>query len=133
MASINNRINNSRESNLVKGIVGGSVLCAMLFLQGCNASMKNRVLGRAWTNVSGHEVVIAPCYWPNTKSVENAGDASTETMRKFTCGNTEVAIKNEELFVNGKAHGTLHKGDAIAVENGRLRINLKEVEEVASK
>ncbi len=126
-------INNSMKSDLVKGIVCWSLLCAMLFFQGCNASMKNRVLGRAWTYVGGHEVVIAPCYWPYTKPDENARDASPETTRKFTCGNTEVVIKNEELFVNGKAHGTLHKGDAIAVENGRLRINLKEVEEVASK
>ncbi len=122
-------INNSTKSILVKRIVGCSLLCALLLFQGCNASMKNRVLGRAWTYMGSHEVVISPCYWPNRKSVESAQEAT----HQFTCFKTNIEIKNEELFVDGKSHGTLHKGDAVAIVSGKLLINSKEVEEVASK
>jgi hypothetical protein len=42
-------------------------------------------------------------------------------------------LTNNALFVDGKPHGMLHKGDAIAIENGKLLINSKEVVEIAGK
>jgi len=116
-------------SRWTKSVVFGLCLCALLFFQGCNASMKNRVLGRSWTFMGGHEVVISPCYWPYRKSVESAQEAT----HQFTCGKTNIEIKNEELFVDGKSRGMLHKGDAVAIVSGKLLINSKQVEEVASK
>ncbi len=130
-------INNSTKFNLVKGIVGCSLLCAMVFLQGCNASMKNRMLGRSWTYMNGHEVVIAPCYWPTTSVETTGGTGQQQATHQFTCGKTviEIAAKpqGDELFVDGKPHGMLHKGDAVAIENGKLLINSKEVVEIAGK
>jgi hypothetical protein len=104
---------------------------AMLVFQGCNASMKNRVLGRSWTYMGGHEVVIAPCYWPSRKSAGNITDATPNATYQFTCGQTEVVIKNEELFVNGKSYGVLHKGERVGVERGLIRINADEIAKVA--
>ncbi|MFN2452853.1 MAG: hypothetical protein ABR577_01390 [Pyrinomonadaceae bacterium] len=118
---------------LTKATLLGLCLCAVLFLQGCNASMKNSVLGRSWTYMGGHEVVIAPCYWPNTKTVESSDSRDLNATYQFSCGKTLVKIKNQELFVDDKSYGLLQKGDKVAVESGVLRINSDEVAKLARR
>ena len=42
---------------------------------------------------------------------------------EFTCGDTKVEIRDNNLTVNGKSYGTLNEGDLIAVDYGKVRVN----------
>lgn len=44
---------------------------------------------------------------------------------EFTCGETTVVIRENLLTVNGKSYGTLNEGDHVAVDHGKVRVNLE--------
>ena len=41
----------------------------------------------------------------------------------FRCGDTTISIRGNALTVNGKPYGTLNRGDWIAVDFGKVRVN----------
>lgn len=43
--------------------------------------------------------------------------------RTLTVGKTKVAIKNDEIFVNGTPFGSMTKGDTIVVEQGAVSVS----------
>lgn len=74
-----------------------------------------------------HKVSVRPrCV---SKQIHNDADTGGRTYN-LTCGDTKVTIRNEELTVNGKSYGRLNEGDAVHVENGKVLVNEKQVEEV---
>ncbi|MDT4952993.1 MAG: hypothetical protein QOJ02_1131 [Acidobacteriota bacterium] len=112
-----------------------SLLClALVFLsQGC--SYQEAISGKHENLVGSHQITIMkPCrlFTENTTRVENHPE---QTKYEYTCGDTSVSIslKDEELIVNEKSYGTINKGDSIIFDHGKVLINSKEVQEVASK
>lgn len=106
-------------------------LCAMLVFQGCGAF---RVLNKDKTNLGNHQVVITPCGWKLEDKFGGAvkDEQTGKTYYKFSCGETVVTIKDEELVVNGKAYGKLvNANDSVKVESGRVLVNGKEVQAIA--
>ncbi|MBA2732517.1 MAG: hypothetical protein H0U54_06460 [Acidobacteria bacterium] len=107
-------------------------LCSVLFLEGC--SYQEALSGKHEGTVESHQLTInKPCslFTENTIRIETSPG---QTKYQYTCGNTRVFIvlKNEELTVNEKSYGKLKDGDSIVFDHGKVLINSKEVQEVAS-
>ena len=108
-------------------------LCLVIFLQGC--SYREALRGKHEDMVDSHLVTInKPCtlFTENTTRIETLPE---QTKYQYACGETKVAIvlKDEELTVNEKSYGKLNKGDAIVFDHGKVLINSKEMQEIASK
>lgn len=106
-------------------------LCAMLVFQGCGAF---RVLNKDKTTLGNHQVVITPCGWKLEDKFGGAvkDEQTGKTYYKFSCGETVVTIKDEELVVNGKAYGKLvNATDSVKVDGSKVLINGKEVQAIA--
>jgi hypothetical protein len=107
-------------------------LCLMVVSQGCGAF---RVFNRDNTTLNAHPVTITPCGWKlEDKFAGTTKDELTgKPYFKHTCGETVVAIKDEELIVNGKSYGKLAKPtDAVKFDNGRVFVNGNEVQAIAT-
>jgi hypothetical protein len=108
------------------------VFCVALVSQGCGAF---RLLNRDKTVLGAHAVMITPCGWRLEDKF--AGPVKDEqagkTYYKYSCGETIVTIKDEELAVSGKSYGKLAKPtDSVKVDGGRGLVNDKEVQVVAN-
>jgi len=98
-----------------------SILCTLM-LSACGTPHADDALP-----LGTHKVSVRPrCV---SKQIHNDADTGGRTYN-LTCGDTKVTIKNEELTVNGKSYGRLNEGDAVHVENGKVLVNEKQVEEL---
>ncbi len=61
------------------------------------------------------------------------GQSSEVLSYELRCGEISVLIRRGELMVNGKLYGALVKGDQIAVDDGKVFINAKEVQSNAPR
>jgi hypothetical protein len=77
------------------------------------------------TDLETHHVTVRPyCQAASTHS-ETRTEANGDQVllySEYKCGDTTVLIRGEDLTVNGKSYGTLQKGGAIAVNNGKVAI-----------
>jgi ankyrin repeat protein len=73
------------------------------------------------SRLGSHLVKVSPACWTNESSSSEGG------KHRFSCGDTTVVIDGEKLVVNGQSYGTLKQGDTVDVEQGKVRINAKEV------
>jgi hypothetical protein len=106
-------------------------LCVLLVSQGCGAF---RLLNKDKSVLGAHQVTITPCGWKlEDKFAGSVKDEATgKTYHKYTCGETVLTIKDEELVVNGKSYGKLANAtDSVKVDGGRVLVNDKEVQAVA--
>jgi hypothetical protein len=106
-------------------------LGVMLVFQGCGAF---RVLNRDKSVLGAHPVMITPCGWKlEDKFAGSVKDEQTgKVYHKYTCGETILTIKDEELVVNGKSYGKLATAtDSVKVDGGKVFVNEKEVQSVA--
>jgi len=116
-----------------KSILILPALVLLLLAQGC--SYQEALRGRHENDVGSHHVVvIKPCglFSENTTKIENVPG---HTMYEYTCGETRVAmmLKDGELTVNDKNYGAINEGDSITFDHGKVLINSRETQEVASK
>lgn len=104
----------------------------LMLLQGCGGF---RVFNRDKSILGTHSVMITPCGWKLEDKFSGAvkdGQTGKEYF-KYSCGETLVTIKDEELSVNGKSYGKLAAAsDSIKVNGGQVFINGKEAHAVAS-
>lgn len=110
----------------------GALLCLMLVSQGCGAF---RVFNKDKTVLGSHSVAITPCGWKlEDKFAGSVKDGQTgKVYYKYSCGETIVTIKDEELAVNGKSYGKLaNAADSVKVDGQRVLVNGKEVLVVAA-
>lgn len=107
------------------------LLCMMLLSQGCGAF---RVLNKDNSVLGKHPVTITPCGWKlEDKFAGSVKDEKGKTYYKYSCGETVLTIKDEELAVNGKSYGKLAKEtDSIKVSGGKVFVNGQEVQVVAN-
>jgi hypothetical protein len=91
--------------------------CAALLAGGCSRS-NNLLLGRVEAVVGGHTVVVTDCY--RTKVPAPVPEAGGVTFTP--CRDAVVAIRNEELTVNGISYGHLGAGARVIVDHGRVSI-----------
>jgi hypothetical protein len=94
-----------------------AVMLTALFVGGCSRS-NNLLLGRVEAVVAGHTVVVTDCY-----RTEVPAPVSEATGATFTpCRDAAVAIRNDELTVNGTAYGRLSADARVIVDHGRVSI-----------
>lgn len=100
------------------------VLFILVFSPGCirfHPMPREQQLG-------SHLVSIKPfCDQATSGSLSQAQkDGSSKLVSyEFTCGETTVVIRENLLTVNGKSYGTLNEGDHVAVDHGKVRVNLE--------
>lgn len=113
-----------------KMIVAPLSLGLVLVFQGCGAF---RLLNKDKSVLGAHPVMITPCGWKlEDKFAGSVKDETTgKVYHKYTCGETILTIKDEELVVNGKSYGKLAKEtDSIKVDGGKVFVNDKEIQSV---
>lgn len=108
-------------------------LSLVVVFQGCGAF---RVHNQDKSVLGAHQVVVTPCGWKlEDKFSGTVKDEQTgKSYYKYSCGETVVTIKDEELIVNGRSYGRLaNETDSVKVDRDRVLINGKEIQEVASR
>jgi hypothetical protein len=100
---------------LVRMLLG--LLCVAPLLAGCSRS-NNLLLGRVKAVVAGHTVVVTDCY--RTKVPDPVPEADGATFSP--CRDAVVAIRNEQLTVNGTSYGPLTRDARVVVDHGRVSI-----------
>lgn len=108
-------------------------LCSVFLLEGC--SYREALSGKHENMLDSHQLTInKPCtlFTENMTRMENVPGY---TKYEYTCGETRVFIvlNNEELTVNNRDYGRLNEGDSIVYDHGKVLINSKEVQEIASR
>ena len=93
------------------------LLPAGLLLGGCSRT-NNLLLGRVEAVVAGHTVVVTDCY--RTQVPEPVAESNGATFTP--CRDAAVAIRNEQLTVNGTFYGPLTRDARVVVDHGRVSI-----------
>jgi hypothetical protein len=108
-------------------------LCGAL-LTACSRS-NDLLLGRVEARVGDHQVAVTDCYRTSVPPPQTVPDAAggTPTFRFTPCRDADVAIKGDELVVNGRAYEKLRPGDAVVVDHGRVLINDREAQALQAK
>src|SRR3954447_20824362 len=93
------------------------VMFVALFVSGCSRS-NNLLFGRVEAVVAGHTVVVTDCY--RTKVPAPVPEATGATFTP--CRDAVVAIRDEQLTVNGTSYGPLTHAAKVVVDHGRVSI-----------
>ena len=88
-----------------------------LMLAGCSRS-NNLLFGRVEATVAGHTVVVTDCYRTTVPAPVPEANGATFTP----CRDAVVAIRNEQLTVNGTPYGPLGRDARVLVDHGRVSI-----------
>jgi hypothetical protein len=94
-----------------------SVAHVGLLTLGCSRS-NNLLFGRVEAVVAGHTVVVTDCY--RTKVPQPVPEVNGATFTP--CRDAVVAIRNEQLSVNGTSYGPLVRNAKVLVDHGRVSI-----------
>ena len=94
-----------------------AVVCAVVVAGGCSRS-NNLLLGRVEAVVAGHSVVVTDCY--RTKVPEPVAEPHGATFTP--CRDAVVAIRDEQLTVNGTSYGPLTRDARVVVDHGKVSI-----------
>ena len=94
-----------------------TVVLAAATLAACSRS-NNLLLGRVESVVAGHTVVVTDCYRTSVPSPVAEANGATFTP----CRDAVVAIRNEQLTVNGTAYGPLAANAKVIVDHGKVSI-----------
>ena len=92
-------------------------LLSVAGITGCSRS-NNLLLGRVEAAVAGHMVVVTDCY--RTSVPQPIAEANGATF--VPCRDAVVAIRNEQLTVNGTSYGLLARDAKVVVDHGRVSI-----------
>lgn len=101
-------------------------LCFSFLFQGCGPSDVSEIGPNGF--LGSHKVTVTPsCIIKQTKIEQPSNGKEAYSS---TCGDIQVEIKDEELFVNSKAYGKLNKGDSIHIDHNNVLINSKPASEI---
>jgi hypothetical protein len=117
--------NNTAPLRVFKKLAFYSCLCAALLFQGCNRLMESE------TQFRSHKITIARHGSSHEFYTEeqDGEDGFHYTGHSLACGKFDVVIRDEEVIVNGKVYGQLHKGDSVNIGDNGVTVNsLNEVE-----
>lgn len=93
------------------------VLAVGTLATGCSRS-NNILLGRVEAVVAGHRVVVTDCY--RTKVPVPVAEPDGATFAP--CRDAVVAIRRQQLTVNGSAYGPLVRDATVVVDHGQVSI-----------
>jgi hypothetical protein len=93
------------------------VVYAGLLIVGCSRS-NNLLFGRVEAVVAGHTVVVTDCYRTSVPPPVQEPTGATFAP----CRDAVVAIRSEQLTVNGAAYGPLARDARVIVDHGRVSI-----------
>ncbi len=98
-------------------IAGCACLCSVVLLQGC-ASEKTLAF-------ASHKAKVTRAGLTIRQGVEERGDVATFHYDGYCYRGTrlKVNISNDDIFVDGKPHGRLNKGDSITIGDDGLQVN----------
>lgn len=99
------------------------VSCAIALSHGC--SVKFSANKKDETDMGSHHVVVKPGATFTSSSSSAGGD---QTEHHYTCGDVNIAIRNEELIVNSKTYGPLKPNDSILIDHGTVYVRDRKVE-----
>jgi|SRR5882672_3300559 len=88
-----------------------------LLTMGCSRS-NDLLFGRVEAVVAGHTVVVTDCYRTKVPPPVPEADGATFTP----CRDAVVAIRSEQLTVNGTSYGPLVRNARVIVDHGRVSI-----------
>src|SRR3954470_15487485 len=91
------------------------VMFVALFVSGCSRS-NNLLFGRVEAVVAGHTVVVTDCYRTNVPAPRPEPNGATFPP----CRDAVVAIRDEQLTVNGTSYGPLTHDAKVVVDHGRV-------------
>jgi hypothetical protein len=94
-----------------------AMLCFGVLAAGCSRS-NNLLFGRVEAIVAGHTVVVTDCY--RTRVPPPVQEPNGATF--IPCRDAVVAIRNEQLSVNGTAYGPLARDARVLVDHGRVSV-----------
>jgi len=94
-----------------------AIMYVGLVLGGCSRS-NNLLFGRVEAVVAGHTVVVTDCYRTNVPAPLPQPNGATFTP----CRDAVVAIRDEQLTVNGTSYGPLTHDAKVVVDHGRVSI-----------
>jgi hypothetical protein len=91
--------------------------------------------GVSSTSFNGYSIAVSPgCQNSKGHSESYSDGKNNEVLSyEFRCGGNIVLIRGSELIVNGASYGPLVKGAKVAVDNGKVLVNTKEVQGTASR
>lgn len=96
-----------------------SALCCIVLALACTCTRSNNLfLGEVRATAGTHPIVVTDCYRFRVDPPQVTADG----FRYTPCRDADVAIRNEEAFVNGKFYGRLKPGDSILVDHGAVSI-----------
>ncbi len=108
-------------------------LASIIFLQGCNATVHNELMGVEEVVINGHKVVVTDCYRLGKQTAQTIEDAPDKSIHRFNpCRDADILIKYEELIVNGKSYGMLNRGDRVTLDHHKVLVNGKEAKEATN-
>jgi hypothetical protein len=115
---------------LSRSLLLAGFCCAAV--SGCSRS-NNLMLGRIEAKVGGHTVVVTDCYRTSVPEPQVSGPPGREgTYRFVPCRDADITIKAGRLTVNGRSYGAIADGDTIVVDHGKVLVNDREAQVVAS-
>jgi hypothetical protein len=92
-------------------------LISFAAIMGCSRS-NNLLLGRVEAVVAGHPVVVTDCY--RTSVPQPIAEAHGATFTP--CRDAVVAIRDQQLTVNGTSYGPLTRDAKVVVDHGHVSI-----------
>ncbi len=114
-----------------------TVIVAALCAVAPACSRENNLLeGRVEAKVGTHAVVVTDCYRtsvPPPQKLDQYTSPGHELYYFAPCRDAIITIHDEELVVNGTDYGKLKQGDSVTVDHGKVFVNDREPQPVASK
>jgi len=88
----------------------------LLLAVGCSRS-NNIMLGEVRAVLGSHAVRVTDCYRTSVPPVTQMG-GEPRIYRFKPCRDADIAIRGEELLVNGRSYGKLQPNDSVLVDHG---------------
>src|SRR5579862_2305551 len=101
-------------TSTIQRLAAASIL--LLLTVGCNSS-NNLLLGEVRAMLGSHRVRVTDCYKTSVPPVTQMG-GEPRIYRFKPCRDADIAIRGEELLVNGRSYGKLQPNDSVLVDHG---------------
>ncbi len=113
-----------------------AIIAALCVAASACGRENNLLEGRVEAKVGTHAVVVTDCYRtsvPPPQKIEDKSNGRAEAYRFTPCRDADVLIRDGELVVNNTSYGRLKQGDSVTVDHGKVLINDREPQPLASK
>ena len=94
-------------------------LALIWLLSGCSVEKTDQ----SETDMGTHHVVVKP---GSTLTTSSSATWDEGMNYQFSCGDTSISIRNEELIVNDLSYGQLQPGEEVLVDHGKVYVDGKQ-------